>query len=92
MELREYLYRIERLTAMQATDTWTVEELSILLNVAPSRIYAMTSAKEIPHYKKGNTIIFKRSEIEAWRTGTRVATNNELRAEAINYTTTGKHR
>lgn len=92
MELKERLYRIERLNAMQATDTWSVEDVAILLNKSVSRIYSMTSAKEIPHYKKGATIVFKRAEIEAWRTGTRIATNDELRAEAINYTATGKHK
>lgn len=41
-------------------------DLSALLGKAPTTIYAMTSEKRIPFYKKGNKLYFFEDEIIRW--------------------------
>lgn len=89
-DINKRLKRIERLAAMAATNVWGVEDVALLLNVSTKRIYNMTSAKEIPHYKKGTNITFLREEIEAWRLGNKVHTDAEVMSEAVTYTSTHK--
>ena len=60
----------------------TTKELSLWLGISISRIRALTCAREIPFYKRGNRTFFKKSEIEQWMLDTRFKTNAELESEA----------
>lgn len=44
-------------------------------------LYRMTSCREIPHYKRGKFVFFKRSEVENWLLSNRVKTKEEIRKE-----------
>lgn len=44
----------------------TVKELSALLRVSRSKIYAMSSAGELPVFEVGGSLRFVESEIVAW--------------------------
>lgn len=69
----------------------TARETAQYMGVSMSYLYKLTCNKEIPHYKpKGKMVYFDRLELEAWLHGNRIATNAELKQEAINYCQTKK--
>ena len=45
---------------------YTVKELAELLCVKPLTIYRMVQRKELPHYKIGRSVRFRRDDIEAY--------------------------
>lgn len=55
---------------------------------APSYMYKLTSARKIPHYKRGRNIIFLASELETWLLSNPVKTSDQLNTEASTYVTT----
>ncbi|MBM3217053.1 helix-turn-helix domain-containing protein [Candidatus Poribacteria bacterium] len=44
----------------------TVEDVCELLQFKKSYVYRLTHRDEIPHFKIGNHLRFRRSELEAW--------------------------
>ena len=52
---------------------------------AAATIYKWVRIGQIPYYKTGKKLIFKRSEIEAWINDGRQMTDAEIEAEAIDY-------
>lgn len=63
----------------------TAEEMAWYLGVPIGGLYKLTCKNEIPYYKTGKRIYFKREEMEAWITRNRVKTAEEVAQEAINY-------
>ena len=43
-----------------------INDLSRYLAIKPSRLYALVEAREIPHYKIGRLVRFKKPEIDLW--------------------------
>jgi excisionase family DNA binding protein len=68
-----------------------VNSLAEYLDLKVPTIYAMTSKREIPFYKKGKKLYFKKSEIEKWLETGRVLTNSELEAVAERLTARRKN-
>lgn len=62
----------------------TSEEAAKYLGVSKSCLYKWTMTRQIPHYKSptGKMCFFNRLEIEAWVQSQRVATDEELEAQA----------
>lgn len=62
----------------------TSEEAAKYLGVSKSCLYKWTMTRQIPHYKSptGKMCFFNRKEIEAWMQSQRVATDEELTAQA----------
>lgn len=62
----------------------TSEECAKYLGVSKSCLYKWTMTRQIPHYKSptGKLCFFNRAEVEAWMQTTRVATEQELEAQA----------
>ena len=79
--LIDKLNRIEQLTLLSAKNILNVEDVCALTGLSKSRIYALCSTKEIPHYKQGQ-LYFKRSELEAWMTANRQPTRAEIQSQA----------
>lgn len=52
---------------MQQEGLLTIEEVSVLLNVPRSWLYERTRRNEIPCFKIGKYLRFRREEILAWR-------------------------
>jgi excisionase family DNA binding protein len=51
----------------QADDCWLdVGEAADYLRCPTSRIYALTSARKIPHHHDGARLLFRRSELDEW--------------------------
>lgn len=64
-ELEARLDKIEALTMLAAKDVYSVKDLSILLGKNERTIYNI--AREIPHYRNGHGIWFKREDVKAWQ-------------------------
>ncbi|MBA0885146.1 helix-turn-helix domain-containing protein [Flavobacterium undicola] len=62
-----------------------LEQLSSYLKVSKSAIYKLTSTKEIPHYKNGHKLYFKKSEIDEWIFSKRIKTQDDIKKEAMEY-------
>ena len=69
-----------------APEILNAQEAASFLKVKVATVYERTSAKSIPHVKKGNKLYFHRSELEQWLKEGKVKTVNELQGEAITYT------
>ncbi len=79
------LEKIEQLSMLAAKNVLTIEDASILTGLAKSSIYRMTSQRQIPHSKRGNSLYFNRKELEDWMLEYRVKTKKECDQEAAAY-------
>lgn len=50
----------------------SVAEASRILGVAPTTLYDWARAAKVPHYKIGERVRFRASELETWVSGLRV--------------------
>lgn len=81
-EIKELLIK----QTIQQKDILTIEEASEFLGLSVSRLYKMTSNKEIPHYKPGGKKIYlNRQELEQWILNSRVASTYDLDDELDSY-------
>ncbi|MCK5138067.1 MAG: helix-turn-helix domain-containing protein [Bacteroidales bacterium] len=60
----------------------TVEDVSKMLNISKGAIYNMTSARQIPFFRRGGRIYFDRVEIDEWIRSDRRKTIKQLQDEA----------
>ncbi len=49
-----------------------IKQISLYLNIKPSLTYALVESKEIPHYRVGRLIRFKKEEVDRWIEGHKV--------------------
>ena len=86
-EIIQRLERIELLLINQQSRSTQESEEDEILNVqeaaafvgeAVATIYGRTSKREIPHYKKGKKLYFKKPELIEWIEGGKVKTAQEL--------------
>ena len=84
-ELKEIKELLKKQT-LQQKEILTVEEASEFLGLSTSRLYKMTSNKEIPHYKPGGKKIYlNRQELEQWILNSRVDSINDIDDELDSY-------
>lgn len=77
-ELKEIKELLKKQT-LQQKEILTIEEASEFLGLSTSRLYKMTSNKEIPHYKPGGKKIYlNRQELEQWIFNSRVDSINDI--------------
>lgn len=88
--MKEQLDRIERFVRVGAKEVLNVEEVALMLGVSKSRVYHLVSSRDIPHYKNGKSVLFKKSEIEDWQLRDRIPTNKEIDIKAATYVATNK--
>ena len=62
-----------------------VKQASKYIHLSVSRTYKFTSEKEIPHYKKGKRLYFKKTELRDWLMTTKIKTRADIEKEAVNY-------
>jgi excisionase family DNA binding protein len=71
---------------IQQKELLTIDEAAYFLGLSASRIYKMTSNKEIDHSKPGGKkIYFKRKDLEDWILSGRVASINDIDDDVENY-------
>ena len=63
-----------------------VREVSEYLKISVSSIYKLTSSSQIPHYKSGKKLYFKKDEIDEWIFSNRIKTRDDIEKEAMEYT------
>lgn len=61
----------------------TVNDLADYLKISTSKIYKMTSEKEIPHIKIGNTLRFDKKTIDKWLSEKNIRTNKDYKNIAL---------
>ena len=64
-ELREELREIKQLALLGAKNVLTINDVALLIGKSPKTVRNMVD--EIPHYRNGHGIWFKRQEVEAWQ-------------------------
>jgi len=69
----------------QAKEILNVAEAAKFLDLEVGYLYQLTSKREIPYYRPGRKIYFKKSELEAWITSKRMATKSEVFHLATRY-------
>ena len=74
------------------SDILNIKEASAFLKLKITTLYEKTSRKIIPHFKKGNTLYFNRSELEDWIKAGKVNTKQELEGKAATYLLNGKQK
>lgn len=62
-----------------------VKILSVYLKLSISAIYKLTSTSEIPHYKSGKRLYFKKEDIDEWIFSHRIKTRDDIEKEAMEY-------
>lgn len=92
--IEQRLYRIEQLLTelvknvttatinTESEEILTVEELSEYLTIARQTIYGKCAAREIPYYKNGKRLYFKKKEINKWLEHGMRFTKEELTQQA----------
>lgn len=89
----ERLDRIEKAIAKlnigtpiaEVNNPMDIKELSAYLKNSKSAIYKMTALNDIPHYKSGKRLYFKKSEIDGWIFSNKIKTNDDIEREAMEY-------
>lgn len=82
--------RLEKATLLGSKEVLDIEETALLTGYKIKGLYEMTSQRRIPHYKKNGKLYFKKNELEAWMTETKVLTQREIDSKAQTYTVTHK--
>jgi len=62
-----------------------VKELSEYLKLSDSAIYKLTSTSQIPHYKSGKKLYFKKEDIDKWIFSNSIKTIDEVENETMEY-------
>jgi excisionase family DNA binding protein len=89
-EIIERMERLERLLLIAGKAVLTTEETALFLGISRGHLLHMTAAREVPHYRKGNKCYFRKSELEAWMTESKIETEKEIQAEAATYCIVGR--
>ena len=66
-------------------EVFNLNQAAEYVSLSKSAIYKKTSERNIPHFKKGKKLYFKRSELEEWLTENKICTNAEIEKEADSY-------
>lgn len=66
-------------------EVFNLNQASEYVSLSKSAIYKKTSERNIPHFKKGKKLYFKRSELDVWLTENKISTNAEIEMQATNY-------
>ena len=59
-------------------DVLDINDRQLFTGLSRSRIYALVQEKRIPYYKPSGKLYFKKSEIEDWMLGSRIAPDHEI--------------
>lgn len=87
-EFKDQLDRIEAAILSQKT-VLTFDEGALYSGLSKSDLYKKTSTRIIPHYKpRGKMIYFDRAELDSWLLQNRIATTDEIEAQAQTYSAT----
>jgi excisionase family DNA binding protein len=92
------LTEIEKLIKQKNGITIGTEEIlnlemaSAYVGISKSTIYKYTSTKEIPHFKRGKRLFFKKVELDDWLTAHKVSSRDEIDKMATEYILKNKRK
>jgi excisionase family DNA binding protein len=66
-------------------EVFNLNQAAEYVSLSKSAIYKKTSERNIPHFKKGKKLYFKRIELDEWLTENKISTHAEIEKEADNY-------
>mgnify|MGYP000947179488 CR=1 FL=1 len=66
-------------------DLMNVQQVAAYLSLSVQTIYGLVHKIEIPNFKRGKRLYFKRTEIDDWICQSRRKTRVEIEQEATNY-------
>lgn len=69
----------------QQKEIMKLSDVAEMLGLSKQTLYGKTSRREIPHYKLGKSIYFKRDEVMAWALKNKQLTMEEIEREADSY-------
>jgi excisionase family DNA binding protein len=72
-------------TKAPVDELWDIAQVASYLKITKSTIYKLTSTSEIPHYKNGHRLYFKKSDIDEWIFSKRIKTRDDIEREAMEY-------
>ena len=90
-KLNDLSDKIDKLVPAEKQDEQQWLSVTSLIEYLPTHpaeqtIYGWTSARKIPYYKRGKSIMFKKDEIDQWlNESTRHKSEQELEREAQSY-------
>lgn len=67
------------------SEVMSLNQLCEYCGFTKSYVYKQTSTREIPHYKKGKRLYFKRTEIDEWLFKEKIKTMDDIQREATLY-------
>lgn len=70
---------------VEANDILSFDQVQDFLQISRPKLYAMTSKKLIPYYKRGNKLYFSKQRLVEWIQEGKVKTNKEINEEADKY-------
>lgn len=79
------LTRMEKVTLVIGKTILTMDEAILFLGLSKSAIYKKTSSNNLPHYKQGKKLYFKKSELEDWMLSNAVKTLEQIEEEAASF-------
>ncbi len=83
--LQEILSGEEGALKQQQPEILDVGQAAIFLKMKKATLYEKTSQKLIPHFKKGNKLYFRVSELQQWIGQGKVKTKEEIASQAITF-------
>lgn len=81
-QVNERLDKVEMWARLAAKSVLNLKDVVLLTGFSTQYLYTLTSTHQIPHYKNGNKLFFKKAEIEEWLTSFKVKTDAEIESEA----------
>lgn len=86
VEAKRAIDRFAMLLKIRRVEAMNTEEAGLLLGITAGRVRRLVSDGKLPHYKIGQRVYFKKSEITQIPAGAvRIPTKDEIEAEAENY-------
>jgi len=67
------------------TEVLNLTQAAEYVSLSKSAIYKKTSERNIPHFKQGKKLYFKRSELDHWLTSMKISTKDEIDQVATDY-------
>jgi len=72
--------------------TMTLIQTAEYLGLSKATMYGYTASREIPHFKRGKRLYFRKAEIDQWISEGRVKTQKEIEIEVDNYLSSHSHK
>lgn len=78
--------QLVKMAVIVAKEVLTFDEAATFTGLSKSYLYKLTSGQKIPHFKPtGKLCYFNRLELQAWLQQNRIATTEEVQAQAQSY-------